>query len=63
MTEKNGKEAYLEGSRQKSKRRRLHGRREGTEGATFTIERNKDGEIKRTCAPAKAGTRLPDGSG
>ena len=32
---------------------------EGTEGATFTIERNKNGEISRKCAPAKAGTGCP----
>ena len=32
---------------------------EGTEKATFTITRNKEGEIKRTCLPAKAGTGCP----
>jgi len=34
----------------------------GTEGATFTIERTAEGEIKRTCAPVKPGTGCPTGN-
>jgi type IV pilus assembly protein PilA len=34
----------------------------GTEGATFAITRNKEGEIKRTCEPVKPGTGCPTGN-
>jgi len=34
----------------------------GTEGATFTVKRNKEGEISRTCTPVKPGTGCPTGT-
>ena len=33
----------------------------GSEGATYSVERNKEGEITRACAPVKAGTGCPTG--
>ena len=59
LTEKNGKEAYLKEATEVEAGVGYTVVAEGTEGATFTIERNKNGEIKRTCAPAKAGTGCP----
>ncbi len=62
MIAKNGKEAYLAEAKEVSKRRRLQVVAEGTEGAKFKIERNKEGEIKRTCEPVKVGSGCSSGS-
>jgi type IV pilus assembly protein PilA len=59
VTEKNGKEAYLKEATEVEGGVGYTVVAEGTEGATFTIERNKNGEISRKCAPAKAGTGCP----
>ncbi len=62
VTAKNGKEAYLKEAAEVEKGVGYKVAAEGTEGATFTIERNKEGEIKRTCAPVKVGTGCSSGS-
>jgi type IV pilus assembly protein PilA len=59
LTAKNGKEAYLKEATEVEAGVGYTVVAEGTEGATFTIERNKNGEISRKCAPAKAGTGCP----
>jgi len=59
LTAKNGKEAYLKEAVVVEAGVGYKVVAEGTEGATFTIERNKEGEISRKCAPAKAGTGCP----
>jgi len=59
LTAKNGKEAYLKEANEVEKGVGYEVVAEGTEGATFTITRNKEGEVKRTCTPAKAGTGCP----
>ena len=59
LTAKNGKEAYLKEAAEVEAGVGYKVVSEGTEGATFTIERNKNGEISRKCAPAKAGTGCP----
>jgi type IV pilus assembly protein PilA len=59
VTEKNGKEAYLKEATEVEAGIGYSVVAEGTEGTTFTIERNKNGEISRKCAPAKAGTGCP----
>jgi len=56
---KNGKEAYLKEAKEVEGGVGYEVVAEGTEGATFTIERNKNGEISRKCAPPKAGTGCP----
>ena len=59
LTAKNGKEAYLKEAAEVEAGVGYKVVAEGTEGATFTVERNKEGEISRKCAPAKAGTGCP----
>ena len=59
LTAKNGKEAYLKEAAEIEAGVGYKVVAEGVEGATFTIERNKEGEISRKCAPAKAGTGCP----
>ena len=59
LTAKNGKEAYLKEAAEVEEGVGYKVVSEGTEGATFTIERNKNGEITRKCSPAKAGTGCP----
>ena len=59
LTAKNGKEAYLKEANEVEKGIGYEVVAEGTEGTTFTITRNKEGEVSRTCAPPKAGTGCP----
>ena len=59
QTVKNGKEAYLKEAEVVEAGIGYKVVAEGTEGATFTIERNKEGEITRKCEPPKAGTGCP----
>jgi type IV pilus assembly protein PilA len=62
VTAKNGKEAYLKEAKEVEKGVGYIVEAEGTEGATFKVERNKESEIKRTCEPVKVGTGCPTGS-
>jgi len=62
VTTKNGKEAYLEEAKELSSGAGYEVVAEGTEGAKFKIERNKEGEIKRTCEPVKVGSGCSSGS-
>jgi type IV pilus assembly protein PilA len=55
------KEAYLSAAKSAEEGKGYVVTAKGTEGATFTVTRTKEGEIKRTCAPAKAGTGCPSG--
>ena len=55
------KEAYLSEAKPQEENKGYKVVAKGSEGATFTVERNKEGEIKRTCAPEKAGTGCPKG--
>ena len=59
---KNGKEAYLKEAAEVEAGAGYKVVAEGTEGATFTVERNKEGEIKRTCLPVKVGTGCSSGN-
>ena len=61
MTTATTKEAYLSEAKEVEAGTGYKVVAKGTEGATFTVERNKEGEIKRTCAPEKAGTGCPKG--
>ena len=54
MTVSNGKEAYLKEAKELEEGAGYEVVAEGTEKATFKIERNKEGEIKRTCAPVES---------
>ena len=56
MIDANGKEAYLKEAKEVEEGAGYEVVAEGTEKATFKIERNKEGEIKRTCEPVKVGT-------
>ena len=62
VTDSHGKEAYLQEAKELEEGAGYKVVAEGTEGDTFTIKRNKEGEITRTCAAAKAGTGCPTGS-
>jgi type IV pilus assembly protein PilA len=55
------KEAYLSAAKSAEENKGYVVTAKGTEGATFTVTRTKEGEIKRTCTPAKAGTGCPSG--
>ncbi len=59
LTAKNGKEAYLKEATEVGSRHRLRSRRGRHRRRDLHHQRNKEGEIKRTCAPAKAGTGCP----
>jgi len=56
------KEAYLSKAEPKEENQGYEVVAKGTEGAEFIITRTKEGEIKRTCTPKKAGTGCPTGS-
>ncbi len=62
VTAKNGKEAYLSVAKEVSTGAGYEVVAEGTEGTTFKIERNKEGEISRTCTPVKVGSGCSTGS-
>ncbi len=62
LTEKNGKEAYLKEAVEVEKGVGYKVVAEATEGATFSIERNKESEIKRTCEPVKVGSGCTSGT-
>jgi type IV pilus assembly protein PilA len=62
VTKATTKEAYLSEAEGTEEGKGYKVVAKGTEGDTFTIERNKEGEIKRVCATAKAGTGCPTGS-
>ena len=55
------KEAYLSEAEPVAENKGFKVVAKGSEGATFTVERTAAGEIKRTCAPEKAGTGCPKG--
>jgi len=55
------KEAYLSAAEPVAENKGFKVVAKGSEGATFTVERTAAGEIKRTCAPEKAGTGCPKG--
>ena len=59
LIKENGKEAYLKEAKEVEGGIGYEVVSEGTEKATFTVKRNKEGEIARTCAPPKAGTGCP----
>jgi len=56
------KEAYLSKAEPIEENKGYEVVAKGTEGAEFTVKRTKEGEIKRTCTPAKAGTGCPTGN-
>ncbi len=62
VTAKNGKEAWLRKPKEVSTGAGYYVVAEGTEGAEFKIERNKEGEITRTCEPVKVGSGCSSGS-
>ena len=62
VTVANGKEAYLAKAEEVEEGAGYKVVAEGTEKAKFTIERNKEGEIKRTCEPVKVGSGCSSGS-
>ena len=55
------KEAYLSEAKSAESGEGYVVEAKGSEGVVFTVTRNKNGEIKRTCAEAKPGTGCPTG--
>jgi type IV pilus assembly protein PilA len=54
-------EAYLSAAAEKESGAGYEVTAKGTEGATFTVARNKEGEITRTCTPVKASSGCSTG--
>jgi type IV pilus assembly protein PilA len=54
-------EAYLSSAKEIEEGKGYEVTAKGTEGATFTVKRNKEGEIERSCLPVKVGTGCSTG--